>query len=188
MPNDTITELLRRLSVGDKGAEEHLFRAVYRDLRRMAASHLRKERSDHTLQPTALVHEAYLRLVKTDEILWQNRTHFYRVAAGVMRRILVDHARSRTAEKRGGAQVRMPVSDLLAVTDSIAEVVLDVDRALTKLALLDNRQAKIVELRYFGGLSEEEIASVLQISTRTVKREWAMAKAWLKGELADQTL
>jgi RNA polymerase sigma-70 factor, ECF subfamily len=118
------------------------------------------------------------------EIQWQDRSHFFRVAATVMRRILVDDARSRKADKRGGDRVKLPMEDFLVPTEQSMDLIIDVDAALTNLAAIDERQAKVVELRFFGGLSEDEVASCLEISTRTVKREWAMAKAWLKGELA----
>lgn len=184
-PGD-ITVLLHRVSAGDRDAETALIHHVYRDLRRLAAHYLRRERSDHTLQPTALVNEAYLRMVGTAQIQWQDRSHFFRVAATVMRRILVDEARSRRADKRGGDRIHIPFDEVHAGGEKFTDLVIDVDRALTNLALIDERQAQVVEMRFFGGLSEEEIACCLATSTRTVKREWAMARAWLKGELGSE--
>ncbi|HLH42855.1 MAG TPA: sigma-70 family RNA polymerase sigma factor [Bryobacteraceae bacterium] len=178
-----ITMLLRRLSSGDRDAEEQLIRHIYRDLRRLAARYLRGERANHTLQPTALVHEAYLRLVGAGNVQWEGRSHFFRVAANIMRRILVDYARNMKAEKRGGQVVKVPLEEFLGAADQLRETIVDVDRALDRLAAIDERQAKVVEMRFFAGLSEEEIARALRLSKRTVTREWTMAKAWLRGEL-----
>jgi len=175
--------LLRRLSSGDRDAEEQLIRHIYRDLRRLAARYLRGERANHTLQPTALVHEAYLRLVGAGNVQWEGRSHFFRVAANIMRRILVDYARNMKAEKRGGQVVKVPLEEFLGAADQLRETIVDVDRALDRLAAIDERQAKVVEMRFFAGLSEEEIARALRLSKRTVTREWTMAKAWLRGEL-----
>ena len=182
--SENITALLRRASAGDRAAEEVLVLHVYQNLRRMAASYLRRERPDHTLQPTALVHEVYIRLTGAQTIEWQDRSHFFRVAASVMRRILVDKARRHKAGRRGGGQIEIPLEDFLASTKDTRELLMDVDSALNRLSEMDERQAKVVELRFFGGLSEEEVAECLEISSRTVKREWAMAKAWLRGELS----
>jgi RNA polymerase sigma-70 factor (ECF subfamily) len=179
-----ITALLRRISNGDSAAEASLIPQIYQDLRRMAAAHLRRERRDHTLQPTALVHEVYLRLLGSTGIEWSSRTHFFRLAATVMRRILVDHARNRKAGKRGGDHVRISLDQFFGATEQVTDLVIDVDAALTRLAVIDQRQAKVVEMRFFAGLSEEEIGGILNLSSRTVKREWAMARAWLRGELA----
>jgi RNA polymerase sigma factor (TIGR02999 family) len=181
-PNE-ITALLRRLSAGDRDAEAVLVPQVYQNLRGLAAAYLRRERPDHTLQPTALVHEAYIRLIGAQAIQWQDRSHFFRVAASVMRRILVDDARNRKANKRGGGQIKIPIEDSVIPSAETPDLLIDVDAALVRLSKIDARQAKVVELRFFGGLSEEEIASCLEISSRTVKREWVMAKAWLRGEL-----
>jgi len=158
---------------------------VYGELRKLAAQRLRRERPDHTLQPTALVHEAYIRLVDQRRVHWQNRAHFYGTAAHVMRRILVDRARARKADKRGGAWERVTL-----VGDKTSNAANDVDvlvlnDALERLAALDAQQERIVELRYFGGLTLDETAAVIGISTATVKREWAIARAWLRAELAD---
>jgi len=182
-PEET-TVLLRRVSSGDREAENELIPHIYQDLRRLAAGYLRRERSDHTLQPTALVHEAYLRLIGSQGVAFQDRSHFFRLAANAMRRILVDHARNRKAGKRGGGAIRIPLEDFLISSDELSDQILQVDAALTRLAAVDQRQAKIVEMRFFAGLSEEEISAALDISTRTVDRDWAMAKAWLYGELS----
>src|SRR4051812_17925655 len=168
---------------GDGAAESRVLTLVYRELRRTAARFLARERPDHTLQPTALVHEAYLRLAGSGEVEWQNRAHFFAVAAQIMRRILVDHARSRVAGKRGGPKVQMELPEALLVSSQRSESVLDLDLALSKLAEFDPRQSKVVEMRFFGGLTEEEIGEVLGVSARTVKREWRLARAWLLGEM-----
>ena len=181
--SDEITQLLRRASAGDHEAEALLLPLVYQNLRRLAEAQLRKEKPGQTIQATALVHEAYLRLLGTKPIEWQDRCHFFRVTANLMRRILVDRARGRKAEKRGGDRTRVPLGDFLAFADTRIDDVLAVDEALKKLAKIDERQAEIVELRFFGGLTEEEIGAALEISTRTVKREWVMARAWLRAEL-----
>src|SRR5437867_1458252 len=180
-----ITQLLVDWNNGRTGALEDLLPLVYAELRRLAAQRLRLERPDHTLQPTALVHEAYIRLVDQRRVRWQNRAHFYGVAAHVMRRILVDRARARKADKRGGAWERVTL-----VGDKTSNAANDVDvlvlnDALERLAALDAQQERIVELRYFGGLTLDETAAVIGISTATVKREWAIARAWLRAELAD---
>lgn len=179
-----MTHLLASASAGDEQAVSSLFTIVYDELRRMAASSLRRERPDHTLQPTALVHEAYLRLAHEPEARWENRAHFLAVAAQAMRRILVDHARARNARKRGGGDVRLPLEDVDSVTTALPPDLdlIVLDEALVRLAALDPRQARIVELRFFGGLTVEETATVTGTSPRTVKREWQVARAWLKRE------
>ena len=182
-PAEDTTQLLRRVACGETAAESQLLAHIYQDLRALAAGYLRRERQDHTLQPTELVHETYLRLFGSTSIAFQDRPHFFRLAASAMRRILVEHARAKNAEKRGGRAARVPLEDFVASTDFPDEQILDVDNALSRLALLDERQSKIVEMRFFAGLSEDEIANALDLSTRTVKREWAMAKAWLLSEL-----
>jgi RNA polymerase sigma-70 factor (ECF subfamily) len=182
MPTTEVTELLHRIASGDKDAEAELIPRVYRELRRIAQAYLRKERQDHTLQATALVHEAYLRLTATAEIDWKSRTHFFAVAANTMRRILVDYARHRAASRRSGE--RLSLDDNLAVSGEQCAFMTELDEALDRLANLNPRQARVVELRFFGGLTEEEIASVLQISSRSVKRDWTVARAWLHGELS----
>jgi RNA polymerase sigma factor (TIGR02999 family) len=171
------------LRLGDCQAEEKLVLLVYGELRRLAASYLRRERSDHTLQPTALVHEAYLRLRELRGIEWQSRTHFFALAAQLMRRILIDHARAHCARKRGGSGEAVSLDDVLVFSRPRSEQFIALDEALTRLADRDRRQSQIVEMRFFGGLTEEEIATLLAISTRTVKREWRIAKAWLFREL-----
>jgi RNA polymerase sigma-70 factor (ECF subfamily) len=179
-----LTDLLNRVAQGDKDAEADLMPRVYRQLHTIAASHLRRERSEHTLQATALVNEAYLKLAGAKSIDWKNRAHFFGVAARAMRRILVDYARQKGASKRGDHCVYMPFDEDLFVSDQQSTLVTDIDSALERLERLNPRQARIVELRFFSGLTEEEIAEVLGISSRTVKRDWTMARAWLYGELS----
>jgi RNA polymerase sigma-70 factor (ECF subfamily) len=177
-----ITQLLNDLRDGDASAKSKLMPLVYPELRKIAAKYMRRERSDHTLQATALVHDAYLRIVG-NQSQWHNRVHFFAVAAEVMRQILVDHARRRRAIRRGGGGARVElVESLLVCTDS-ADMVLEIDGAIEKLAQLDPRQANIVVLRFFGGLTDEEIAEVEGISARTVRRDWNMARAWFHGIL-----
>jgi RNA polymerase sigma factor (TIGR02999 family) len=180
-----ITQLLVDWNNGRTGALEDLLPLVYAELRRLAAQRLRLERPDHTLQPTALVHEAYIRLVDQRRVRWQNRAHFYGVAAQVMRRILVDRARARKADKRGAGWERVTLIGDKASSGSRDVDVVALDDALTRLASLDPQQERIVELKYFDGLTLEETAEVVGISTATVKREWAIARAWLRAELSD---
>lgn len=178
-----VTELLDQLRLGRMEALNQILPLVYRELRRGASRQMRGERKEHTLQPTALVHEAFLRLVDQDNANWQNRTQFLAVSAQLMRRLLVDHARKRNAGKRGiPVTLNEEVSPLLGSAGQTEEI-LAVDQVLSRLAELDPRQARVVELRYFGGLSVEETADAMGISTRTVKLDWAMAKAWLKEQL-----
>jgi len=181
-----ITQLLIEWNNGRGGALEDLLPLVYGELRRLAAQRLRWERPDHTLQPTALVHEAYIRLVDQRRVRWQNRAHFYGVAAQVMRRILVDRARKRGADKRGAGWQRVTLIGDKTPKGSRDVDVLALDDALQRLAALDPQQERIVELRYFGGLTLDETAEVIGISTATVKREWAIARAWLRAQLSDQ--
>jgi RNA polymerase sigma factor (TIGR02999 family) len=178
-----VTQLLSRWRDGDPAALDSLVPLVYAELRRMAARHLRRERPQHTLQPTALVHEAFVKLVDQRDVRWQNRAHFYGIAAQAMRRILVDHARGRAAEKRGGDLNRVPLEDDVKSGLDDRTDILDLDDALTRLAAFDPDQVRLVELRYFGGLTIEETAEVLGWSTGSVKREWTTAKAWLHREL-----
>jgi len=178
-----ITRLLAEWSCGDSNALEKLLPIVYAELRRVARRELRRERNDHTLQPTALVNELYLRLVQQRSASWENRAQFFAVAAQLMRRILVDHARAQAAAKRGGSSPRLSLSEAGEVGIEPELEVLAVDRALTRLAKLDATQARVVELRYFSGLTVEETAHVLGTSPRTVKREWRLAKAWLYDQL-----
>ena len=179
-----ITQLLHQLRRGNRDAEAELVPLIYDELRRLAGRYLRQERPDHTLQPTALVHEAYLRLIQQPEINWQNRSHFYAVAARLMRRILVDHARGHRARKRGGQAQRIDLEQALVFVDQHTTEMLALDEALDRLAAFDERQSRIVEMRFFAGLKEDEIADVLGISTRTVMREWNVARAWLYGEMS----
>lgn len=176
-----VTALLRQVAQGDKTAETALFSAIYPELRVMARRLFRREAADHTLQTTALVHEAYLRLAQPRGAPFADRVHFFAVAATVMRRILVDHARAKHAAKRGGVAPEFSLDPCLTIEDPAQ--VLQVDLALERLAALDPRQAKIVELRFFAGMTVEEVAHALAISERTVKREWQVARAWLLGEL-----
>src|SRR5262245_49891575 len=174
-----VTGLLREWGQGDLEAREKLMPLVYEELRRRAAAYLRRERRDHTLQPTALVHEAYLRLVGQERVVWQNRAHFYGVAAQMMRRILVDHAKRLRRRKRFGAAVRVTLDDAVGTVGPPDCELLLLDQALDELTAIDPKQGQIVELRYFGGLSENEVAEVLAISRSTVAREWQIAKGWL---------
>jgi RNA polymerase sigma-70 factor, ECF subfamily len=187
-PQGEVTLLLAEIKLGRKDALARLMPLVYKELRRLAGCNLRNERIGHTLQATALVHEAYLKLVGQDRADWQNRAQFMGVAPQLMRRILVDYARERAAAKRGGGAVRIIDEETfdLGATPQQSEEVLAVDEAVARLFELDPQQARIVELRYFGGLSVEEAAEVLGISERTVKRDWAMAKAWLRAEFSSR--
>jgi len=179
-----VTQLLERASSGDTDARATLFDVLYRELRRLAEGAMRAERANHTLQPTALVHEAFLRLA-SDQGRFESRAHFLGVAASAMRRVLVDHARGRNAHKRGHGATMVAVSDLDDLPQPMEEVDLVVlDDALSRLAALDARQARIVELRFFGGLSIEETAAVVGVSERTVKREWQMSRAWLRRDMS----
>ncbi len=186
-PDGEVTRLLRRWSAGDQGALEKLLPLVYDELRRRAGAYLRNEREGHTLQPTALVHEAYLKLVGSASVDWKNRAHFFGVAARAMRQVLVEHARARNAEKRGSARTLLGLDDpaaAAAATLPRSLDLLDLDRALSKLASLDERQSRLVELRLFAGLTIEESAEVLNVSHATVSREWRHAEAWLHREMA----
>ena len=180
-PQKDVTILLNAVSAGKESAPEKLLEAVYGDLRRLAAKYMFNERGDHTLQATALVHEAFIRLVDWENVSWQNRAHFFAVAAQVMRKILVDHARSKNAEKRGGQKIALDEAVSFAEEKDLN--LLALEEALQNLEKLDARQARIVELRFFGGLSIEETAYVLGVSETTVKREWTFAKAWFQREL-----
>jgi RNA polymerase sigma factor (TIGR02999 family) len=182
-PSEDVTALLNELRRGNTEAGNRLIPLVYQELRRIAAIHLRRESPQHSLQPTALVHEAYLRLVNLKEIDWQSRSHFFAISATVMRRILVDHARARGAAKRGEGWSLVDVDEAVVPSPARPAEVLALDEALNRLAVLDPRQSKIVELRFFAGMSEEETGEVLGISARTVKRDWRVAKAWLYEEL-----
>jgi RNA polymerase sigma factor (TIGR02999 family) len=182
LPRD-VTELLAEWSRGDRTALNQLLPLVYAELRRIAGRQLRRERVGHTLQPTALVNEVYLRLVDQRQVDWQNRAHFFGVAAQVMRRILVDHARRRTAGKRGSGGQRLSLDAAQGVAASNDVSILLLDEALDRLQRIDSDLARIVELRAFGGLTVEEAAHVLKVSPSTVKRDWRTAQAWMKREL-----
>ncbi len=189
MDSDTsrISRLLGRVREGNQQAQQELLPLVYQELRRIASRYMMRERADHTLQTTALVHEAYLRMVGQEpSVDWQNRAHFFAVAATVMRRILVDYARSRSSQKRGGKRPHLVLDEALVFDSNRLEEVLAVDEALSRLQEWDPRQSHIVEMRFFGGLTEKEIAEALDVSVRTVKRDWSFARAWLKNELSRQ--
>lgn len=180
---EDVTVLLGQLTGGNEGAASKLIPLVYNELRRLAGGYMRRERSDHTLQPTALVHEAYLKLVEQRSVDWQGRAHFFGIAAQMMRRILIDHARGHLRDKRGGGEKPMPLDDALVFAPEQSTELVKLDQSLERLAELDPRQSKIVELRFFGGLTVEQTAEVLGISPKTVKRDWSVAKAWLHGDL-----
>lgn len=179
-----VTQLLETFEPGDRHAREQLFANVYTELRALAARYLHRERKSHTLQPTALVHEAYLKLVDQTSVDWQGRAHFLAFAAQAMRQILVDHARRHRAEKRGGNRHRIALDDNLVIESSRNVDLLALEDALTKLTKLDPRQAQMIELRFFGGLSIAEVAKVMGTSKRSVEREWTMVRAWLRRELS----
>ncbi|HVE55522.1 MAG TPA: sigma-70 family RNA polymerase sigma factor [Pyrinomonadaceae bacterium] len=175
-----VTVFLKAWSSGDRQAADRLMMLVYDEMRRLAASYLRQQRSDHTLQPTALVHEAYLKLIDVSQVDWQDRAHFFAVAAQTMRHILVDHARAVAADKRGGGAQKIALDEAVSFSNQPQDIdLLALDEALQRLAEQDEQQSRIVELRFFGGLTVEETAEVLRISPATVKREWSTARAWL---------
>ena len=179
-----ITKLLKDWSEGNQTAWDKLMPLVYDELRRQASRYLRNERSGHTLQTTALIHEAYLKLLGNNQIEWQNRNHFFALASTAMRRILVDYARERHREKRGGLAENLPLDEALQISANEKSVdLIALDEALNRLAKLDARQAQVVELRYFSGLSNDETAEVLGVSNATVRLDWNLAKAWLKQEI-----
>jgi RNA polymerase sigma-70 factor (ECF subfamily) len=179
MSNGDVTVLLKALNHGDASAANELLPLVYAELHRLAAGYMRRERSDHTLQPTALINQAYLRIANQESVEWQDHAHFVGFAANVMRRVLVDHARERYAEMRGGKQVRVELDEGHSVTSKPTAEVLKLEDALTRLEKLNPRQAKVVEMKYFGGFSMEEIANALGIALRSANRDWALAKIWL---------
>jgi len=184
-PAPDVTQLLVNWSTGDQASLEQLLPLVYGELRRLASSYLRRERSNHTLQSTALVHEAFMRLVSQQDVQWKNRAHFYAIAAQMIRRILVDYARSQHAEKRGSGAVKLALDEAMAVAQTPGTDIdlLGLNDALDQLAILDERQSRIVELRFFAGLSIEETAEVLHLSPASIKREWQTARAWLFREM-----
>ena len=185
-PSSTdLTPLLHKVAKGDQDALAQLMPLVYGQLRRLAAHCMLSERADHTLQPTALVHEAYLVLVK-QRVDWQNKAHFFAIAAQLMRRILLDHARSRLRKKRGGSQIKITLDEVCVFSENKAEELIAINESLTRLAELDPRQSRVVEMRYFGGLEMKEIAEVLGVSTKTVMRDWQVAKMWLRADLRER--
>jgi RNA polymerase sigma-70 factor, ECF subfamily len=181
-----VTVLLKQVAGGNQDAAAKLIPLVYEELHQVAQNRLRLERADHTLQPTALVHEAYLKLVAQRDVNWQSRAHFFAVASRLMRRILVDYARGRLRAKRGGKQPKLPLDKVFVISRGRCDELLALDECLERLSKLDARQSRIVELRFFGGLTVEEAARVLDVSPKTVKREWSIAKAWLYGELKER--
>ena len=181
--SEEITALLRRFQAGDEAARADLINRVHQELRVIAARHMRRERQGHTLQTTALVNEAYLKLANLPAMDWRDRAHFFAVAASVMRRILVDHARRRVADKRGGGYDVLQLDEGLVYEPSRPAELVRLDEAMQRLAEKDARSSLVIELRFFGGLSIEESAAVLKVSPRTVKREWTFARAWLREEM-----
>jgi RNA polymerase sigma-70 factor (ECF subfamily) len=178
-----ITLVLERLRAGETDAEAELMRLVYGELRKIAANQLRRERANHTLQPTALVHETYLRLIGKQNVGWENRAHFFGAAARAMRHILVDHARAARAQRRGAGLPAVEMTELVAAIDGRVDEILAVDEALDRLNQISPRQKTIVEMRFYAGFTEEEIAEILHLNVRQIKRDWATAKAWLHGEM-----
>jgi RNA polymerase sigma factor (TIGR02999 family) len=183
IPQSNVTQLLREASSGNRQSLDQLLPIVYNELRRLADSFMRRERASHTLQPTALVHEAYIRLIDQRDVEWENRAHFMSIAAETMRRILVNYAHANNAAKRGGKETKLSIDEAIGfqVGEEIDLVLLD--EALTNLAQFDPRQSQIVELRFFGGLTVKEVATVLSLSAATVEREWRTAKAWLHDQI-----
>ena len=181
-----VTQLLIDWSNGSQDAVEHLFPLVYEELRRLAHRYMRRERPGHTLQTTAVVHEAYLRLIDQNHVQWQNRAHFFAIAAQMMRRILITHAQSHAYAKRGGGALKVSLDEAAVLSPSRAGELIALDEALKSLAVIDVRRSQVVELRFFVGLSNEEIAEVLKISPNTVTRDWNVAKAWLYREMSKE--
>jgi RNA polymerase sigma-70 factor, ECF subfamily len=181
---DAVTDLLLRWTDGDQTALDDLTPVIYDDLRRLARALLSHERPDHTLSATALVHEAYLKLIDQRRVQWRNRAHFFGAAAHIMRRVLVDHARSRLTAKRGGLTPKLAMSDNIALVDALSEDLLDLDTALTALAAADERKARVVEMKYFAGMTNQEAAEALQVSDATIERDWTLARAWLISALS----
>lgn len=179
-----VTRLLLDWSEGDESALQEMMPLVYRELRRIALNHLRRERADHTLQPTALVHEAYMRLVDQTRVNWKNSAQFYGLASTMMRRILVNHAKNRQAAKRGGSLIKVPLDETTDAMEHRDVTLIALDEALDELAAHDQRKGRVVELKFFGGLKMQEIAELLKVSLATVENDWRMARAWLYRELA----
>ncbi|HEY1272980.1 MAG TPA: sigma-70 family RNA polymerase sigma factor [Terriglobales bacterium] len=185
MNSHDLTGLLKKWGEGEEGALNQLLPAVYDELHRMAVRYLHRERPDHTLQPTALINEAYLRLVDQNRVTWENRAQFFGIAASMMRRILVDHARGHQADKRGGSAIKLPLDEGIRGEPKQEEMELvALDAALTRLARMDPEQGRLIELRYFAGLTIEETAQVMQVSPATVKRNWTISRAWLRREIS----
>lgn len=180
-----VTQILHDWRDGDRNAPERLMPLVYDEMRRLARIYLAREGGGHTLQPTALVNEAYLRLVDQTRVNWQNRSHFYSIASSMMRRVLIDHARAHATNKRGGGAIRLSIDDVQIPIEQRAASLVALDEVLERLAQMDERKSKIVEMRFFGGMSDEEIADVLGISVRTVLRDWKTARLWLYRELSE---
>lgn len=180
-----VTQILNEAAAGDRDAAKHLFVVLYEEFHRLAESYLRREGPGHTLQPTALVHEMYLKMVDQTRVRWHGKTQFFAVGAMAMRRILVDCARHKHRAKRGGGRLRVELQEHMAISPHRDEDLLAMDEALTELAKRDPRQASIVEMRFFGGLTVEQAAEVLKVSKRTVEKEWTMAKAWLRRYLSE---
>jgi RNA polymerase sigma factor (TIGR02999 family) len=178
-----VTERLIAWSAGDRAAFDHLLPIVYQELRRMAGAYLRQENPGHTLQPTALVHETWLRLIDQTRVNWRNRAQFFGVAAQMMRRILVDHAKAKHREKRGGDAVKLSLDDVVNLSQERVTDLLALNDALDDLSRIDGRKSRVIELRYFGGFSVEETAQILEVSPETVIRDWKMAKAWLYQQI-----
>lgn len=183
--SSAVTQLLINWSGGDRAALDQMLPLVYNELRRIAINHLRRERAGHTLQPTALVHEAYLRLVDQTRMNWQNSAQFFGIASTMMRRILVNHAKNRQAAKRGGGAIKVPLEEVGDSAEQRDVTLLALDEALDDLTVRDQRKGRIVELKFFGGLTTKEIAEVLKVSVATVENDWRMARAWLYRELAN---
>jgi len=183
-PSHEITQLLVAWSDGDQVALTKLIPLVESELRRLARTYMSRERIDHTLQTTALINEAYVKLINASDVKWQNRAHFFGIAARVMRRVLVDFARQRNFRKRGGGSHQISFDEALAISDADHPDLLALDEALTALAKVDDRKARIVEMRFFGGLTEKETAAALDVSPETVRRDWRLAKAWLLRQLS----
>lgn len=184
--SDQITQLLRAVGDGREDAADELMPFVYEHLKRVAHAHLARERSGHTLQTTALVHEAYLKLAGADGLAWKDRAHFFATASRAMRRILIDYARARAREKRGGDRIQVPLEESLQIAGEHADDLLALDEALTRLEATNERMCRLVEHRFFAGMTLEETAKVLGVSLATVKRDWSTARAWLNHELSDE--
>jgi RNA polymerase sigma-70 factor, ECF subfamily len=183
-PRGEVTTLLQAWGRGDQAALDKLAPIIYNELHRLARRYMARERRDHTLQPTALVHEAYMRLADLQHLRWKNRVHFYAISSQVMRRVLVDFARSRERRKRGGSYQRLPLEDCVELGEQHDAALIALDDALTTMAASDARKCQVVEMKFFGGLSAEEIAESLQVSAETVLRDWKLAKLWLLRELS----